>query len=88
MALLKKYCNIQNPLIRDIHETWGYDLELATEGELARLVDGLSDFFGGDRTGATEEVISRTLEHDELEIHEIIGLLRAILEALALHFEE
>lgn len=88
MSVLKKYCNTQNPLIQDICETWGGDLEYATEGELVRLVDGLGNIFGGDRTGATEEVIKRTLEHDELEIREIIGLLRAILEVLALHCEE
>ncbi|MCP6758358.1 MAG: hypothetical protein NHB32_06155 [Fischerella sp. CENA71] len=88
MSILKKYCNIQNPLIRDIYETWGDDFERATLGELARLVDGLGDFFGGDRTGATEEILKRTFEQDELETSEVIGLLRAVLEGMALHFEE
>ncbi|BAZ71337.1 hypothetical protein NIES4106_61340 (plasmid) [Fischerella sp. NIES-4106] len=88
MSILKKYCSTHNSLIRDISETWGDNLERATEGELVRLVDGLGNIFGGDRTGATEEVINRTLEHDELEIREIIGLLRAILEVLALYCEE
>ncbi len=81
MTLLEKYCNVNLPLIQDIFESWGGNLENAQESELDEVLQNITDIYCGEATEATAEVTER-IENAELEVKDVYGLVMAIAAAL------